>query len=244
MSLHSRSARHTSTPSPSGSTRSRIAASGRCSVATCSASAAVSAGNASKPASRMHDLQRAHDVRLVVADEHPRPALMAAAARPRHSRPARRLERAARRRSWCPGPGSDSAHTCAAVGLDEALDDRQAEPRARVTGQLRRTAVERLEDPGEVLVRDAGPAIDDPDHQLLPDHARPHRDPLGAGVAHRVLEQVRERTLELGLVRPDERQVPVDGERHARPAGSSPLAASCRISSIEHHCRRGSAAPA
>ena len=73
-------------------------------------------------------------------------------------------------------------------------------------------------------MRDAGPAVDDPDHQLLPDHARAHRDPLGARVAHRVLEQVRERALELSLVRADERKVRVDGERRTRvPPGPAPV---------------------
>ena len=52
IALHSRSARQTSMPSPSGSTRSRIAASGGWTAARSSASCAVSAGTTSKPASR------------------------------------------------------------------------------------------------------------------------------------------------------------------------------------------------
>ncbi len=50
--VHSRSCRQTSMPSPSGSTRSMIAACGGRTAALSSASVAVDAGSTSKPASR------------------------------------------------------------------------------------------------------------------------------------------------------------------------------------------------
>ena len=74
-----------------------------------------------------HDLQRAHDLRLVVADEH---------ALRRRSRQTRLAGRAVRPRL---GSGTDEARPltgqrlgphAAAVGLDEPLDDRQPEARA------------------------------------------------------------------------------------------------------------------
>ena len=49
------------------------------------------------------------------------------------------------------------------------------------------------------------------------DRARAHRDRLAAGVAQRVLEQVRERALELRGVGVDQRQVAVDREAEPRP---------------------------
>src|SRR5690349_11961255 len=92
-----------------------------------------------------------------------------------------------------------------AVGLHEAAHDRQAEPRAARAG-----AVERLEDPLLVRLGHAGTAIDDADQDAAADVPRAHRHRVAPRVALRVLEQVRERALELGGVGLDRRQVAVD----------------------------------
>ena len=69
IAVHSRSWRQTSMPSPSGSTRSMIAASGGRTAAWSSASAAVDGGVDLEAGVAQDDPQRAQDLRLVVADE-------------------------------------------------------------------------------------------------------------------------------------------------------------------------------
>ena len=88
----------------------------------------------------------------------------------------------------------------AAVGLDEAARDRQAEPGAACRGRSAR-AVEGLEDALELVARDPGPAVADAQEQR-PADARARGPSTGslAGVAHGVLEHVGERALELGRV--------------------------------------------
>ena len=104
-------------------------------------------------------------------------------------------------------------------------------------------AVEGLEDPLLLGLRDARAAVDDAHQDAAADVARAHGHGMAAGVPVRVLEQVREGALELGGVGAHGRQVGVDGElegaRRRRPR--SPRAST---SSIEDHSGRGSAASA
>ena len=132
MSLHSRSRRQTSMPSMSGSTRSTIAASGGRTAARSSASSPRLGRDRLEARLAQHDLQRARDLRLVVADEDP-PA-----------RRARGLTSGTGGAGRGAGQGDDEARPlagqrldvhAAAVGLDEALDDRQAEARSRCRGR-------------------------------------------------------------------------------------------------------------
>ena len=153
---------------------------------------AVSAGIASKPASRSTISQRPQDLRLVVADEDAAALTRgtAAAARARAS--------AARRRSSSPWPGSDSTRDAAAVGLDEAA--RRSPGRGPSRGRCRRAgrAVERLED--ALLLGAAGcpgPRSTTRTRMRLAARARADRHRVAGAVAQRVLEQVRERALEL-----------------------------------------------
>ena len=66
---------------------------------------------------------------------------------------------------------------------------------------------------------------------------RAHRDGLAGAVAGRVLEQVRERPLELRGVGADQRQVAVDGEPTRSPASPASSTAARRTSSTEHQSR-------
>ena len=67
--LHSRSRRQTSMPSPSGSTRSTIAASGGRTAARVERLLGRLGGHRLEAGLAQHDLQRAQDLRLVVADQ-------------------------------------------------------------------------------------------------------------------------------------------------------------------------------
>ena len=107
----------------------------------------------------------------------------------------------------------------AAVGLDEPAHDREAEAGAAVAGGLGAGAVERLEDPLALGLRDAGAAVDEAQQDAPADVAGADRDRVAARVAVGVLEQVRERPLELGGVGADRRQVGVDRDLERRPAG-------------------------
>ena len=101
----------------------------------------------------------------------------------------------------------------AAVGLDEALDDRQPEAGAGAS------AVERLEDALLLGERDARPLVDDADEQAAAGDPRAHRHGPAAGVAQRVLQQVRERALELRGVGLDQRQIRIERELRAGALG-------------------------
>ena len=94
----------------------------------------------------------------------------------------------------------------------------------------------------ELLARDPGAAVHDPDHQPLSDDPRAHRDGVAARVARRVLEQVRERALELGGVGADQRQLGIDREGETRAArverASPPRAGSRRPSTTRGAARR------
>ena len=92
-----------------------------------------------------------------------------------------------------------------------------------------------------VGVRDARAAVDDADEQPAAAHPRADGDRLARRVARGVLEQVRERALELRGVGEDQRQVAVDRELDALGATPADVTASRSSSSIEHQSRRGSA---
>ena len=97
ISLHSRSRRVTSTPSMSGSIRSRIAASGGFTAARSSASSPRRRGHRLEAGVAEDHPQRPQDLRLVVADEDPRP---------RRSRPRLRGSAKADDEAACPGPAA------------------------------------------------------------------------------------------------------------------------------------------
>ena len=241
ISLHARSSPQTSTPSPSGSTRSRIAASGGC---TAAASSASSPSRPAPPRSRRRagsTLQRAQDLRLVVADED------RGAARSRS--PAAGAAVAAQRSSITkvvPWPGTDSAQTRPPLASTKPADDRQAEARAacrlavRAAGRrARRSAPARSSGcPGRwsttrTTTRSA-------------ERARADQRPAARRrEADRVLEQVgeararaaprrRRRSGRSGSTRAGPRR-----RRSPRPSTAPPTS-----SSSEHQSRRGSAWPA
>ncbi len=123
-------------------------------------------------------------------------------------------------------PGKRLDRDRPAAGLDEPLRDRQAEARAgpRLAGR-RPSAVERLEDPLAFRGADPRPLVDDADDDAAPAALRTHRHRQPARVASRVLEQVRERALELrgvGLDRGDvgiDRQADIDAAFEALARG-------------------------
>ena len=194
ISLHSRSRRVTSTPSPSGSTRSTIAASGGRIAARSSASSAVSAGIASKPASR----STTRSARRICGSS---------------STTSTRVTRAPRRRrgsgssttNEVPWPGSDSTRTCPPLASTQPAHDRQAEPRA-LAGRAG-PAVERREDALLLGERDARALVDHAHQDPAAAHPRAHRHRLVVAVAQRVLDQVRERAPQLAGVGAHQRQV-------------------------------------
>ena len=132
----------------------------------------------------------------------------------------------------------------AAVGLEEAARDRQPEPGAG--GRRSPATVERLEDPLQLLARDAGAAVADPQQDLRWRAARA-RTATGssAGEAGGVLEHVGERALELrrrrrcssGSSGSIATSKPPGGARHARRSRRR------TTSSTEHQSARGSTAP-
>ena len=224
-----------------------IAASGGRTAAASSASAAVAVGDDLEAGVAQHDLQRAQDLRLVVADEHAR----CGRAHPAASRTGggvrgpvgssgnsiderRPLARAATRPQIRPPLASTKPRAIASP-----------RPGAAVTGAVGPGAVERLEDPLALGRRDPGAAVDDAHEQPPADRARADRDRVAARVPDRVLEQVRERALELGGVGAHEREVAVEREREvARRPVDARRSRLRTTSSIATQSRRGSAAPA
>ena len=156
LAQHTRS---TSMPSPSGHTeiddRRVRRAQGRgveCLLARSSACG-------SKPASRADHLQRAQDLRLVVADEHPRRSLTPAG-------PAAALTARARRRRSCPAPG---------LPQRDALLFASTKPLAMATRQRRACPVTPVVPRQKVIEhapldgrRDARSLVDDPTTRRLP----------------------------------------------------------------------------
>ena len=132
----------------------------------------------------------------------------------------------------------------AAVGLDEAAHDRQPEARAAVAGGVGAGAVERLEDALPLGLRDARPAVHDAQQDAAADVAGADGHRMAAGVALGVLEQVRERALELGGVGAHGRQVAVDRDLERARRERGPRSRRRTTSSTDHHSGRGSAASA
>ena len=105
-----------------------IAASGGCTAAWSSASSPSRGGDHLEAGVAEDDPERAEDLRLVVADEHPRAVHRRRASAARR----RRLPPAAPRRgnsttNAVPWPGSDSALIVPPLAVDEAAGDREAE---------------------------------------------------------------------------------------------------------------------
>ena len=223
MSLHSRIERQTSTPFPSGRIRSRIAASGGRTDTASSASCAVSAVVTSKPASRS-STRSARRIWRSSSQTSTRTALT-----PPASSPARgggrsisrdgQLDHEARALA-----GQRLGPDAAAVGLQEAARDRKPEARARcrpvrASGRTARRCARAL--------RSERPARGRSTRRIAtrPARAAAHHDRIGPGEMARVLEHVRERTLELCGVRLNEWQVRIKldveaGGRRGRPTRS------------------------
>ena len=91
--------------------------------------------------------------------------------------------------------------------------------------------------------RNAGPSVDDADHEPVADHAGPHPDGVTSRVAAGILEQVDEGSLDLGGVELDQGDVAVDREREIRPPSPTSSTAVRTSSSIEDQSRRGSRGP-
>ena len=176
-----------------------IAASGGCTAARSSASSRGRGRHDVEARVAQHDAQRAQDLRLVVADEH-------APGRGGHAGTASASGSATTKLD--PWPGSDSTRTWPPFASTKPLHDRQPEPGS--LGAPVAAAEERLEDPLLVGGRDAGPAVDHAHEQPSAADARADGDRLAVGVAAGVLQQVRERALELGAVGEDQREVAVD----------------------------------
>ena len=148
-------------------------------------------------------LQRAHDLGLVVADEHARPAL----ARSRRLPP-----RAARSRTRCPGRAATRRRS--GRRWPRRIRGRSRGPGRRRRGRRRRRALRW--NASNTRSRSwsgmPGPAVDHADHQLAPDPAAPDRDRVAARMARGVLDHVDHRALELRPVRAHQRGVAVDRE--------------------------------
>ncbi len=198
MVVQVRSSRQTSIPLRSGSTRSRITASGGRRAAAVSASSRGGGSDDVVAGSPQRRLQRSQDLRLVVDDEDARPVHTEGSSTAGASGSASANE--------VPCPGTRLGPDAARVGLDEAAGDRKAE-----AGTSRRhpaDAMERLEDPLTFLFGQPGALVDDPDHHFAPRRGDAHRDGrLGRGELDRVLEQVHERPLDLDRIDEDDRDV-------------------------------------
>ena len=173
IAVHSRSCRQTSMPSPSGSTRSMIAACGGRTAALSSASAAVD-GRVDLEAGVAQDHpQRAQDLRLVVADQdalvraHVPEAVASGTGSSRRSSSAGNSTT-----KLVPWPGSDSTDTRPPLASTNPRTIASPRPGAAVAGARAAGAVERLEDAVALGRRDPGPAVDDADEQPPAGHAR------------------------------------------------------------------------
>ena len=166
-----------------------IAASGRLTAAMSSASFIVRGRHRLVSGVTQDDPQRSQDLVLVVADEHARagrPLMTASAHRtaPCAGRIGGRVHRGYLRRQRH-GEARPLARQRldgdrAAVALDEPLGDREAEPGTGPAivagGPGRAPPVEGLEDPLAVGGGDAGPLVDDADHDTRTDDGGVDRD--------------------------------------------------------------------
>ena len=159
-----------------------------------------------------HDPQRPQDLRLVVADEdargHPCAAAPGAAAACSRAVGSSGISTT----NVVPWPGSDSTQTRPPLTSTKPRTMARPRPEPRWPGLVGAGAVERLEDPLHLRRRDRRAAIDDADEHAAAHVARPDRHGVAARVAARVLEQVRERALELRGVGAHQRQVVVERE--------------------------------
>src|SRR6185295_5600329 len=75
--------------------------------------------------------------------------------------------------------------------------------------------VERLEDSRQLGVRDTGPPINDSDHQMAAHRSRSDPDRMPLRITCSILEKVRERSLQLGGVELDQRQIAMERHRES-----------------------------
>ena len=207
MLVQVRSSRQTSTPLPSGRTRSRITASGGWSAAAASGLLGRRGGDDLVAGAAQGRLERPQDLRLVVDDED------RARSRRVPSPASLRAGRASANDAPCPATrlGPDAA----AVRLREAAGDRETEPGA--PRALATDAVERLEDPLELLLGQAGAVCRRRGRATSRRVAvtRTLHGRSGRRELERVLDQVDEHALDLDRVDPDDRDLV--RERHLDP---------------------------
>ena len=128
-----------------------------------------------------------------------------------------------------PWPGSDSTVIVPPLASTNPFAIASPSPSRPPPSPLVAPAVERLEDPAALGGTDPRPLVDRPARPRAV-RCRADVDRYGqpARVAHGVLEQVRERALELGGVGPDRRHVGIDGEPHVATGRRQPLAGGVR----------------
>ena len=172
-----------------------------------SASSAVSAvATPSNPAFAQQHAQRAEDLAFVIDDHHAEASLT-----PRRPAPPlasggggihgdRQLDDEARSLAR-QRLGSDAA----TIGLEKAPGDGEAQPDAGAPALA--CAVERLEDPLELVARNTGTAVRNADDHEAVGGTPAHDDRFATREMARVLEHVGERTLDLSGVRLYEWQV-------------------------------------
>ena len=126
-----------------------------------------------------------------------------------------------------PCSGRDSAHT--RPPFASAKPRAIARPSPAPAALLGRAAVERLEDPLELGLGQAGALVDDPDDRLLPRGGDAHEHPrAGRRELERVLDEVREHALDLSRVDVDERRLADDLDPLARARARRPRRGRCR----------------
>ncbi len=202
-------------------------ASGCCSAARSSASSPRARRKRLEPGLAQDHAERSEDLLLVVDDQHARPGLIAhvgsgvagsgarsgigraarSAARPRSSSPGRAASRPRSSRRW----PRRSPWRSPARGQSRPTAPREAGCR---------TAIKRLEDPGALGRADPGALVDHAHHRARSAAVDVHRHGLPARVAQRVLDQVGERSLEVGGVGADRRDVGLDRDPDLAAGGS------------------------
>ena len=211
--VHSRSARVTSIPSPSG--RSEVDDRRRPADAAPRGRAPPAPWTRASPRTRRRAGRRAAPAGS--AARRRRRARAGAARSPDGRRHRRRA--GTRPRTSCPARAGTRPRSSRRSPRRSPARSPGPRPEPRWPDRFRARAVERLEDALALRRGDAGPAIDDAHDDALPDGPRAQRDGMPAGVAGGVLQQVREGALELRGVRAHERQVALDRDvERARPA--------------------------
>src|SRR4029079_3333012 len=100
------------------------------------------------------------------------------------------------------------------VCLYEPACDRQAQP-GPVVSAVGVPPVERLEDSRQLGVRDTGPPINDSDHQMAAHRSRSDPDRMPLRLTCSIIDKVRERSLQLGGVELDQRQIAMERHRES-----------------------------